>query len=324
VKHRTNSGFLMAAGCCLAVGLWVSGLSVAVARAAPREDRAQARALLTKGKQLLRQKRYQDAVRCFQKAYRFWKRREIQFNLALAHLELGDKVAAGRHLRRYLAKATPAERQALPARFQQLQQQIGVLRVQSATDSRVEIWIDGQRRGTGSVVVVVLPGPRAVELRRGTRVLVRKVIEVAGGREVIWNPPPVAALRPRRPGPPPPLVIVRRPARRRLHWAFFTVAASLAVGAGAAIIYTGVRTLQLHAELDKSEEGDQYEQLAPKFKQHKLATNVLIAVAATAAVSAGILAIFTRWSSSGGEKRRSVLVPLIGPGGAGLTFHHRY
>jgi tetratricopeptide (TPR) repeat protein len=290
-----------------------------VARAAPREDRAQARALLVKGKQLLQEKRYRSAVRCFQKAYRFWKRREIQFNLALAYLELGDKVASGRHLRRYLDQATPAEREALPARFQRLQQQIGVLRVQS-TDPLVEIWIDGQRRGTGSVVVVVLPGSRAVELRRGPRVLVHKVIEVAGGREVIWNPPPVPALRPHRRVPPPLSERIKRPGRQQLHWAFFAAAASLAVGAGAAVVYTGVRTLQLREEWRTNYTAE----IKQKFERHELATNVLITIAATAAVGAGILAFFTRWRSSKGEKRRSMLLPTIVPGGAGLSFYHCY
>jgi len=63
--------------------------------------------------------------------------------------------------------------------------------------------------------------------------------------------------------------------------------------------------------------------LSQQFERHVLATNVLIAVAATA-VSAGILALFTRWSSSGDGQRRTMLLPTIVPGGAGLSFHHRY
>lgn len=309
-----------ALGWALALGLWLAITPAAEAQAAPAEDRVQARSFLVRGKKLLRQKRYRDAVRSFQQAYRFWQRREIQFNLALAYLELGDKVAAGRHLRRYLHKATPAERQALPGRFVQLQRQIGLLRVQSTTDPRVEIWIDGQRRGTKSVAVVVLPGPRAVELRRGSRVLMRKVIQVDGGREVIWNPPPISLSGPRPRKIPPPPVTIRRTRRRRIHWALFTTVAALAVCAGAATLYTGIRALQLRDEWRT----DPSDELKQKVERHELATNVLIGVAATAAAGAVVLAFFTRWRSSAGEPPRSLLMPVLTPGGAGLSFRQRF
>jgi tetratricopeptide (TPR) repeat protein len=300
--------------CGSLLGQTQPGWAPAEARAASRADRDRARTLLARGKKRMRQGHYPSAVRLFEQAYRFWPRREIQFNLALAHLELGDKLAAARHLRRYLAEATPAERKALPERFRRLQRQVGVLRVET-DDPKVRIWIDGKRRGSGRVKVVVLPGTRAVELRRGSRVLARKELEVAGGREVVWDPPPLLPSRRRPPNPER-----RRPrrdddqGRKRLHWGLFVTAAAVAVGAGAATTYTGVRTLQIRDELSRS-----YSDAAVKeLERHELATNVLIAVTSAAVVTAAILAIFTRWREEPRPGDSATVRPTFGPGEVGI------
>jgi hypothetical protein len=307
---------------CLVLGLTGVALAPDPARAASREDRDQARRLLAEGKKRMRQKRYQDAVRLFEQAHELWQRREIQFNLALAHLELGDKVVAGRHLRRYLAKATPAERQALPERFRRLQRQVGLLRVQTENE-RVEIWIDGKRRGSGRVEAVVLPGKRSVELRRGSHVLARRVFEVGGGREVVWDPPPLPPPRRSRPPPPRRAVPEDTPGRKPLHWAVFATAAAVAVAAGVAATSTGVRTLQIRDEL-RTQEGSEYDAGVIEMERHKLATNVLIGITGAAAITAAILAIFTRWRETPRSPVSATLRPTLGPGCAGVGLRLRY
>lgn len=306
---------------CLVVVLLGSVPCPGMARTVSKQERDQARALLAEGQQRMRQQRYSDAVRLFKEAYRLWQRREIQFNLALAYLEMKDRVAAGRHLRRYLARATADEREALPQRFQLLQQQIGLVRV-NTTDRRVEIWIDGRLHGAGQVEVVVLPGKHAVELRLGQSVVKRREFDVGPGREVVWDPPPIPQPRRHRPAPMPAPMPAPLPTLddrgsllpERLHWAFFAAAAAVAMGTGSVATYTGVRTLQIRNDLK-----DHYtEEGVRDLDRHRLATNVLLVVTGAAALTATLLAVFTRWRARPKRAQSVTVIPTLGPGDAGL------
>ncbi len=108
--------------------------------------------------------------------------------------------------------------------------------------------------------------------------------------------------------------------QRGIHWAFFVSAAVLTVAAGAALTYTGVRTLQLKDDYL----ADPTPALEKDFDRFKLISNVLAGVTALAGATAVIVAVFTRWRRNQREKPRVSISPTMLPGGAGLWVRGSY
>jgi hypothetical protein len=277
-------------------------------------DKASARKWVAEGKRLLGMKKHAEALAAFEQAYRYWQRPEIQFNIALVYVDMGDKVAAATRLRVWLRTASPAEQKALPQPLRRLLEEVAVVKVDSPRPEAV-IYVDGKRVGSGSAEVVVLPGTRAFELREGDRVLVRRELSVEAGGKLVWNPViletrPVERVRPVTPAPRP------RPfaRRQRLHWAYFTATAVVAVVAAGALVGTGMKTLDL---LDRWR-AEPTRDVQREGRTYRNVTNALVGVSAAAATTAAILAVFTRWK--GKERDTSVVLePRLGPDLLGLS-----
>jgi tetratricopeptide (TPR) repeat protein len=309
-------------------------LLVGATAAAQPSDKARAKKLFRAGKQLFQQKRYKKAIVQLEKAHRLWKHRVIVFNLALAHAHLGDNIRAMIYLRRFLAEAPPAERK-LPRILQQVQQKVGVLVIQ-LPDPRAAIYVDGRLVGHGRVELVVKPGRKAIEISLGKRTVVRKSIEVPAGSEKTWELAEMPRPRPTRRRPPgtrprlrprpavtptgaSPPAPASAPARssRNVHWGYFTTFTVVTAGALAAAIAMGFKTKQAHEDFVASgrtdpalhDDGVKYQRIA----------NALWGVTAAAAVTATMLAIFTRWRRPERSTPRISVKPTIWPGGAGLT-----
>lgn len=288
-------------------------------QASTNEDRA--RLLVKQGKAALNRRDFHSAARCFEEAFRHWPRREIRFNLALTYDLLGDKIKAATHLVHFLERASAKEREKLLPRFRRLMKEVGVVRVQSS-DAGASVWVDGNRVGQGSSWLVVFPGVRAVEIRKKSLVMQRRVFTLQGGQQVLWIVGSIPAPR-ARPHPKPPLHLVGihhpvgiyRPSG--LHWGYFTGAAAVTLALAASLLATGIRTEQLADDYSRS----RTDAIKKEFERTKLATNILIGLTCAGAVGTVTLALFTRWTRS--SKTVSV-VPAVSPKRAALQLRLRF
>jgi len=290
------------------------------AQAAPSAaDQAMARRLVKEAKRLALEKRFQQALDRFNQAYHYWPRREIQFNIALVYLQVGNKLKAYEHLQRFL-EASPAGTAAkLPEPLLRLRSEVGTIRV-STPGQDLEIFVNGRFRGRKTVSIAVLPGTYRVELRKDGRTVQQKDLRVVGGAVVVWEAEIVRA-RPRgiTPGHVEKGGGSARPSgsRKKLHWAYFVVTGAIAVVAGAALVGTGVKTLKVGDEFEKQATVE----LQTEGNRYKLATNILVGVSAVAGLTAAVLAFFTRWKSGGSESATSRVSvrPGVAPGGASVA-----
>lgn len=282
-------------------------------------DKASARKLVGVAKRFIQQKQHKRAIEAFEQAYQKWPRKEIQFNIALVYLEMGDKVKAYEHLSRYWRVSSPEERSRLPAPLLRLRNELGTLRVR-ASDRAMGIRVGGTLRGTGSVELVLEPGIHQVEILSGDEVVQKKALRVSGGAELLWE------AEPPRPGdgqgtrgisnPPKPV----KQDRRKLHLGYFLGVASLAVAAGLVVVGTGVKTLQLGKDYDDNPTRD----LQKEGRTYKAVTNVMIGVSAAAAVTAAVLAVFTRFSAPERQAAAVSLLPAVAPGGGTVSLQLIY
>lgn len=312
MARRLHTALLL--GILLGLG-WPGGVLRAEPSAA---DKAGARRLVGLAKRFIQQKQHQRAIESFEKAYQKWPRKEIQFNIALVYLEIGEKVKAYEHLSRYWRVSTPDERSRLPALLLRLRNELGTLRVR-ASEAAMGIRVGGTLRGTGSVEVVLEPGIHEVEILVDGEVVQKKALRVSGGAEVLWEaepPRPGDGLGSKgTPEPPKPRVSDRR----KLHLGYFVAAASLAVAAGAVVVWTGVKTLQLGEDYDANPTRD----LQKEGRTYRAVTNVMIGVSAAAAVTAAVLAVFTRFTAP--ERPSAVrLQPAVAPGGGFVSLELDY
>ncbi len=289
------------------------------------EEVKRARKLFVQGRELFAEKRYKEAIRAFESAYSFWKRREIQFNIALAYFQMGDEINAVTHLRRYLEECTPEERQTIPRQLMALQQKVGVLIVQMPSED-VEIWVNNRLEGRRRVEKVVRPGRMNVEIKVDNEVVAEKAIVVDEGTQKVWE---LAAIPTQRgsdetygkgwqDGQVPETTVKTKKGLGRLHWAYFAVASALTVASGVAVTVTGVKTWQIKDQYLE----EQTDELERKGERYKRATNALIGVTAATGVTAAVLAIFTKWRSVKREDEsvsESKVTPMVGPGSVGFS-----
>ena len=312
----------------LAGVLWIQGVAGAQTASPSRVEKRKAKRAFRLGKKLFRRHRYTQAVEAFENAYRFWPRREIQFNIAYSYAKLGEWVKAVTHLRLFLKKASTAEKKRLPRLLRAAQGKVGVLVVRMP-DDRAEIFVDGRPAGRGQVELVVEPGQKAVEIRLNDRTVSRKNIDVLAGTEKVWELTEMPqSAHPTRPvvrqvtrasssqvEPRTDDVVPSKLARKGIHWAYFAAASVLAVGAGAAVVAFGLKTQSLR----KDYEDHPSESLMNDGNRAKLLTNVMIGVTAGAAATAAVLAIFTRWGKKKTSERQTRVSPAFIPGGGMLV-----
>lgn len=309
---------------CLTAAVLVCALALGNPASAQRQNRALARQLFASGNSLFTQRQYREAIVRFKQAFRHWNQYNIQFNIALCYYNLGDKVGAVTHLRRYLKKATAKERKSIPKPLLAMQRKVAVIIVQ-VPDPKATIWVNGKLAGTKRVELVVKPGRRTVVIKKGEKTVVRKVMDLSGGSQQVWEMSKMPVPRPVVPEPPVPQP-PKPPPRRlgRLHWGYFAAAAGLTVALGGVLTGLGVKVLQIEKDWKASALGSQERaDLADKGEKYKNATNALVGVTAAVGVTAVVLAIFTRWRSP--ERESGIKIqPAVGPGGASFTVRFDY
>ncbi len=110
---------------------------------------------------------------------------------------------------------------------------------------------------------------------------------------------------------------------QRLHWAYFTTAAALTLGLAAGAVATGVMAKRAY---DDYQDDPTDASLRNKGINLVKTTNILWGATAGMAVTAVILAVFTRWHNAPakeGESQSVTATPMIAPGGGGVivTIH---
>ncbi len=249
--------------------------------------------------------------------------KNIWFNLSLIYYKLGDTVRSVQYLRLYLARASAQERSDVPNHIMAQLGKVGVLTVRMP-DPKAEIWVNGAMKARGKLELVVEPGPVEVVVRLHGKVVARRKLVVAPGTMPIWElaafgPRPVARGATVAPGGPgaPPRVTKRKRGLGRLHWAYFAAATAVAVAAGAAVAGLGIKVLRLKDEFDSETDEARRNELKDEGDTYRTATNAMIGVLAAAAVTAGVLAVFTRWKGSA-EERATTWNFQVAPEGKGL------
>jgi len=283
--------------------------------------KVQAKELFARANKLVRARKYAAAIEAFKKAYALWTHPTILYNMALAYAFSGRHVEAATQARLYLKKHPLSPGKKLPRVLRKSLARTALLVVQ-LPDDQAAIYVDGRYAGRGRAEVVVLPGRRAIDVRVKDRVIAHKIIMVDAGKEKTWEladiPKPRPRLRPRprevpslgrrdpRPGP-----VTDK--RRGIHWAYFTVAASLTVASLAGAVAFSVLT--------KSAYDDNVADPSPSSKDRgerlQNTANALWGVTAATAVTATLLAIFTRFRSP--ERSQPRITPVVFRGGMGLA-----
>lgn len=273
----------------------------------------------------LRRSRYGKAITILENAYDRWKSPSFLYNLAVVYALKGEPVRAVEYLRRY-RKLSPDEDTKLPGPLRTAKEKVGILVVR-APDPTVAIYLDGEKKGSGHIEVVLLPGRPVVELRRGQTVLKSKRVHIEGGRQTLWEVDTLPI--PQRPdsgahGGGAPRTSAPKQAtssshatsnrkkRTKLHWAYFTAAAATAVAGFAAAAGLSARTKQIYQDFVGTDRTDR--NLADQGRTYQNAANAMWAVAGTMTVAAAVLAVFTQWK----HKEPTDEGLTIGPTGATL------
>jgi len=137
--------------------------------AAPQDA---AQAAYQRGRDHAKAKRWAEAEKEFQDAYRLRPAWDIAGNLGIAELELGRFVAAAKHLdeslRAFPGSGKAEHRALIDGAYQRALTKVGRLDIR-ASESGATIVIDGQSVGIDPLgrVVFVEPGPHAVEATKG-------------------------------------------------------------------------------------------------------------------------------------------------------------
>ncbi len=264
----------------------------------------------------LHRKRYDRALSILRQAYDKWKSPSFLYNLAVVYALKGDPVSSVEYLRRY-RRMRPDEDAKLPRPLQHAKDQVALLVVR-APDSKVAIYVNGERKGTGHIEIVMLPGTPTVEMRRGRTVLKTKKVHLEAGRQTLWDVDSIEPPRPRaQPRPTRPIPSTAQPGhsttsrwKNRLHWAYFTAAGATALVALAAAVGLSAKTKSTYQDFVGTDRTD--ENLARKGNAFQNSANAMWALTGTMTVAAAVLAVFTRWKN---PKQANELL-TIGPTGA--------
>ena len=312
--------------------LWA--LDAPKARAAP-EDKVTARTFFVAGKKLFSAGRYREAIEALTKAQKYWKHHVILFNIAYCHARLGETLAAGTYLHQFLERASDKERQ-LPPELEAIRRATGILTIEAPRDD-LRLFVNGEPVGRGRVRLVALAGRKVLELRKNDRVLARQVVFLPGTETRSWAPGPETLSR-LEPGPKrvsrPVSALPRaiaapmgRPdeSRGKVHWGYFAATTGLALALAGAATGLGLHAKSLVDDYRRANAlGLATEAQRSRAIGTMIGVNALWGAAGAAAITASILAIFTRWRPAERVESRLRITPGPGSGPLGLGFQVEY
>jgi len=260
-------------------------------------DKAVADAHFSRGRELFAEKRYGEAAREFETAYRIAPHPAVLVNIALSYEESGDFVQAASWYERYLAAPfDKLDNDMIRSRHAELLALLGRLDIACDAEDCV-VRVGGVERGPAPLTVLVAAGSHRVEAMIGGRVALAETREVRSGETVSvrlaiapQQPPPPAGPEPLEDGDPggddagkpargagPPL------------GAGFWISSGIALAGGVGTAVFGVRTLNKAEEFKDSGYTDA--EAKETGERDKLITNIFAGVTAAAAVAAVAFAV---------------------------------
>lgn len=276
-----------------------------------------------KGKRLYRREKFYRAVQSFERSFDLLRHKNTLLNIAISFSEMENAAMAITFLRKALELSGKRAEDLLDgkeyAKLLEMRRQVVIIEV-VAPDQEAEIYINRVKVGRHKVEKVLYPGMHRVEIKVGDEIKAENVFELAAGDAKRWVVPDWVTPNVRK-----QITEERRRRRRRrgkIPFYYMLTTSVIAVAAGATVIYTGIKTDQLAKDFHRT--GNPATER--KGKKYKLATNILIGVAAGAAVTTAILAIFTDWGSKKKKETgpTAIVVPVAGPETVGLSVSGRF
>ncbi|MDY0003566.1 MAG: PEGA domain-containing protein [Polyangia bacterium] len=290
----------------------------------PEAQKRKARVLQQKAIFAYRTKKFEAAVKHFLSAYEAWPRRELHFNIALSYGRLGDKINAVTYLRRFVKDASARELASIPKWLKDIDEEVAVVNIQGPPGAVVTM--DGKEVGQVPLELVLMPGMHLFVVTLEGRRIAKRDWDITPGLRKVWEVVE-AVERPREPERPrdvtPPVVIVQPPPvkEKPIHMAVTITVSVLAVALAGAAAGTGMKAKSLH---DDYKANPTVETRNDGILMRNM-TNGLWGAVGAVALTAGILAIFTKWTKS---KERSAALPRleigVDQGGASVSLSGQF
>ncbi len=265
------------------------------------------------------------------KAYSKWAKPLLLYNVALAYEQLKDPVSAVSYLRDYLRVAPSHGGKAAIMtqardRLKTLRKKVSILVVKGPKGAMV--LIDDKRIGVVPVEVVIAPGTHRIVLVKAKVKIGSQSVELKAGQSetvTVLAPIPIAPPPTKRRARPGPVILrpVPPPAPKGIPMTYCIAAGVVAVAVALVATGTGVKALQLNQDFQDT--GSASARSDGMVLQN--VTNGLWGVAAAAAVTSAILAVFTRWKRARPQGERSVELEFdVGatPSGASVSLSGRF
>jgi hypothetical protein len=263
-----------------------------------------------RGKKLFEQRRYVNAIAAFKEAYRVRPHFIVQCSIARAYENLSNVVKAAEHYRRCLeegAKDNEAMAGKVRASLAAVEERITWVEINSPGKGG-KVYVDGQPVGTAPQRVPFNPGQHVVEVRRKGAQTASTTVQTLGGETKTIKLVPkdeaapatqaVANVRPEPAGPE----------RRKLAPLWFWSAVGLTGALAVVTTVLGIQTLGARSDY----EDEPTESGLDRFKDYRLATNVMVGLTAAAAGGTAVLFFYTDFSSKerAGDGRQAMTVGL--------------
>lgn len=323
---------LVVLGMVMAMNMGLCPVAPAAAQGSSvsHKERKRAMKLFWKGKRLYRKEKFYRAVEKFKEAFRILPHKNILLNIAICYAEMSNPIEAVTHLRTALTMVGRRAEDILDpreyAKLLEMRSKVVIIIVESP-DPEAEIFINRVSAGKAKVERVLMPGNHRVEIKVEGKTKAEEMFELSAGQQKHWKVPEWRTDAEKRRALAELLkkkkekkVVVEK--RKKISIAWFIATAAVAVAAGGAAVYTGVKTDKLADEYHRTGDRD----TEKEGKKYKLATNVLLGVSVGAAAAAAVLAFFTEWRP-GSRKERATSVtisPMTGPDGAGFVLSGRF
>jgi hypothetical protein len=251
----------------------------------PRTQAAKAIAAdrYTKGAELAKQKKWQEAYPALLEAWKHLEHWQIAVALGRVEIEIGKFKAASQHLSFALAaKDLPAvDRPAAEKLLATAGKSLGILRIEATAEAPAELWVDDEKVGSTpfSGTTPADPGEHRVEVRHGDKSESRTVVVRTAVTEEVRIELRLPELKAPPPGRPPPLPTAPVPTRTVVLAAGMGLAA-VALGAG-----IGTATASIGKSTELQEKGRVRQNQALENQRATLAN-----VSAWSFIGAGLLA----------------------------------
>ena len=316
------------------VGALVSAFLLAAFGTGAQDAEEAARRQFQNGVELYEDGKLEQASVAFERAYELKPTYRILFNIAQVENDLGHFAAALRAYTIYLAEGgdeIDAERLAqVKSEIERLDSLVGMILVESEIEA-AEVYVDDRREGgtplDGPVFVDL--GEHEVVIKRGVEVVHKERVRVAGGERVVVE---VSVGEAGAEGAAPPADVTGEadegadalPAAdeptRTWTWVAFGVGGAAALGAVITGSVATAKRKDVTGQCDGTDCDPSLRSEADQVESLSLATDVLVGMAAAAAVS-GVILYFVEPDDAESE---IAVAPTASANGGGLAVTGRF